>query len=261
MLKPSVCLEMFWNDIPFVDRIPKMAALGYKAFEFWTWWDKDLDAVGRAAKDHGLTVATCCVKTAFADPTITSMLIPEGKPVFINSVKDCLDVAARTGCRSFIVTTGNELPGIDRAAQHAACAEALKAAAPIAEDAGITLLLEPLNLRVDHAGYYLSTSEEGFQLVQEAGSPAVKLLFDIYHQQITEGNLTPNILGNLDHIGHFHVANHPGRHEPYNGEINYAHLFSKIAATRYDRYIGLEFAPSDPAQTESILQQTLALFR
>ncbi|HEO72580.1 MAG TPA: hydroxypyruvate isomerase [Candidatus Hydrogenedentes bacterium] len=258
MLKPSVCIEMFWRETEFAARIPKVAALGFPAFEFWGWWAKDLDAVERAAKEAGLAVAACCVKTAFND-AVPPMLAGGGEAAFVEAVKECVPLRDRLGCRCFIVTTGNELEGVARADQHAACVSALKAAAPVAEDAGITLVLEPLNLLVDHAGYYLSTSAEGFAMVDEVGSPAVKLLFDIYHQQITEGNLSLNILEHIDKIGHFHVANHPGRHEPQRGEINYPYLFEKIAATAYDKYLGLEFTPSIPEQTESVLARVLEM--
>jgi len=94
---------------------------------------------------------------------------------------------------------------------------------------------------VDHAGYYLSTSEEGFQILDEVGSPRVKLLFDIYHQQITEGDLISRITSNISKIGHFHVADVPGRMEPGTGEINYVNVFKAIAATDYADHVGLEF--------------------
>jgi hydroxypyruvate isomerase len=249
---------MFWGDLDFAARIPRVAALGYKVFEFWGWWNKDLDAVEKAAKDSGLDVSVCCVQTAFTGDT-ASMLLPAGKAPFVEAVKDCIRIGPRLNCKRFIVTTGNELAGVPRAAQHKACVDAFKAAAPVAEDAGVTLVLEPLNLLVDHKGYFLSTSAEGFAIVNEAGSPAVKLLFDIYHQQITEGNLTRNICDNIDQIGHFHVANNPGRHEPALGEINYAYVFSRIAATRYNHYVGLEFSPSNAAKTDEILRDVQAL--
>ena len=260
MLKLSPCIEMMWGDVEFAARIPRVAALGFKAFEFWGWWNKDLDAIEKAAKDSGLDVAVCCVKTAFSED-VAPMLLPEGKAAFVEAVKDCIKLTQRLNCKCFIVTTGNELPNVPRAAQHKACVGALKAAAPVAEDAGVTLVLEPLNLLVDHAGYYLSTSAEGFEILGEVNSPAVKLLFDIYHQQITEGNLTRNICNNIDKIGHFHVANNPGRHEPAIGEINYPYLFTQIRKAGYKHYLGLEFTPSDAARTDEILkgvQQTAA---
>lgn len=258
MLRLSPCIEMFWGDVDFTARIPRVAALGFEVYEFWGWWNKDLDAVEKATKDNGLRVGACCVQTAFTGD-VAPMLLPAGKEAFVQAVKDCLKVAPRLNCDRFIVTTGNELKDVSRAEQHKACVDALKAAAPVVEDAGITLVLEPLNLLVDHAGYYLSTSEEAFQILDEVGSPKVKLLFDIYHQQITEGNITRNITNNIDKIGHFHVADNPGRHEPGTGEINYRYIFGRINATNYSGVMGLEFSATDPAKTEDILKGVQAL--
>lgn len=258
MVKFSPCIEMFWPELEFPTRIAKAAAAGFPAYEFWAWWNKDLDAIERAAKGAGIELAACCVKTAFLEK-IPSILSPEGVAAFVGAVKDCVGLKKRLGCKRFIVTPGNALAGVPRADQHKACVQALKAAAPVAEDAGVTLVLEPLNVLVDHAGYYLSSSAEGFDMLEEVGSPAVKLLFDIYHQQITEGNLTPTLCAHIAKIGHFHVANHPGRHEPAVGEINYGYLFRQIAELTYEGYVGLEFVPSNPAKTDAILQAVQAL--
>jgi hydroxypyruvate isomerase len=111
---------------------------------------------------------------------------------------------------------------------------------------------------VNHKGYYLATSAEGFEVIREVGSPAVKLLFDIYHQQITEGNLIANIRAGIDLIGHFHTADNPGRNELGTGEINYRNVFKAIEETGYQGF-GLEYAPiADPAET---LKGALALAR
>ena len=111
----------------------------------------------------------------------------------------------------------------------------------------MTLSIETLNVLVDHKGYYLATSEEGFRMVDAVGSPRVRLLFDIYHQQITEGNLIANITANLGKISHFHLADVPGRHQPGTGEINYLNVFRAIAAKGYTGFLGLEMWPTvDP---------------
>ena len=107
----------------------------------------------------------------------------------------------------------------------------------------MTLVLEPLNVLVDHKGYFLETSAEGFEMVDEVGSEAVKLLYDIYHQQITEGNLIANLTANVAKLGHVHVADVPGRHEPGTGEINYRNVFKAVADAGYQRYVGLEYRP------------------
>ena len=122
----------------------------------------------------------------------------------------------------------------------------------------MTLVIEPLNVLVNHKGHYLSTSTEGFQILGEVGSPNIQLLFDIYHQQITEGNLIQNITRNIEKIGHFHVADVPGRHEPGTGEINYSNVFGAIVKAGYTGFVGLEMWPTIDQATA--IRQTLALF-
>ena len=117
----------------------------------------------------------------------------------------------------------------------------MRRAAEFVEKEGITLVIEPLNTKVNHPGYHLSTSEDSFDLIDRIGSKQVKILFDIYHQQITEGDLIRNITENIDKIGHFHAAGNPGRNEITKGEIAYRHVFEAIKALGYDRYVGLEY--------------------
>ena len=257
MLKLSPCVEMLWKDVAFPERIKRAAAVGYKAYEFWGWWDKDLDAIERAAKDTGLATAVCCVNSPWSGED--SMVNKGSAKTVAKAVKECIPVGKRLGCSTFIITTGNELKGVPRDDQHKACVAAMKAAAKVAEDAGLTLVLEPLNIVVDHKGYYLSSSAEAFQMIKEVDSPAVKILFDIYHQQVGEGNVVRNITRNIDKIGHFHVADNPGRNEPGTGEMNYQFILSKIAESGYQGHVGLEFSATDPARTDDIMRNVLGL--
>jgi hydroxypyruvate isomerase len=107
--------------------------------------------------------------------------------------------------------------------------------------------VEPLNVAVDHPGFYLSSSQQALEIVDEVAAPNVKMLFDLYHMQIGEGNLTATIVANLDRIGHFHLADVPGRHEPGTGEINFANILRRIDEGGYGGYIGLEYIPSGGA--------------
>ena len=115
------------------------------------------------------------------------------------------------------------------------------------EEAGVTLVLEPLNVLTNHMGYFLDSSYEAFAIIEEVGSPAVKLLFDVYHQQISNGNLIDTIkkFGHL--VGHYHIADVPGRNEPGTGEINYPNVFRAIDATGYQAYVGMEYRSLAPS--------------
>ncbi|MEN6644845.1 MAG: TIM barrel protein [Armatimonadia bacterium] len=240
-LKFSVCIEMLFTDLDILERPAAVAAAGVPGIEFWGWKQKDLNAIKAKADAAGVKIAGFCVQTDAA------LVNPETTAEWVEDAKASIDEAKRLGVPSLIVTTGQEIEGMPRATQHAAVVAGLKGIAPYAEAAGITLVLEPLNVLVNHKGYYLATSDEGFEILDEVGSPRVKLLYDIYHQQITEGNLIDRITAGIDKIGHFHVADVPGRHEPGTGEINYRNVFAKIAELGSEGYVGLEFTTTTTA--------------
>jgi hydroxypyruvate isomerase len=251
MLSFSACIEMLFRDRPFLDRIDAVAEAGLKAFEFWGWKDKDLEAIKERAGRHGLQIATFVLDTRGA------MVDGSKKADFLDGLKASLEAARRMGVRTLLCTVGQEIRGVERAQQHAAIVEKLKAGAPLLEDAGVTAVVEPLNVLVDHRGYYLSTSAEGLEIIDEVGSPNVRLLFDVYHQQITEGNVTQNLTSHIDRIGYIHVADVPGRHEPGTGELNYANILRAIEGAGYRGFIGLEYVPLGDA-TQS-LRKTVQL--
>jgi hydroxypyruvate isomerase len=234
----AVCIDALFTDLPFEQRPAKVKEAGVKAIEFWGWRGRDMDVLAKICQNLGLGVA------GFACDTGGPLVAPGSAKTFIPALKDTLATAKKLGCREIIAATGQELKDVPRSQQHENCIEAFRAAAPLCEDAGVTLAIETLNVLVDHKGYYLSTSEEGFRMVDEVDSPQVKLLFDIYHQQITEGNLIANISKNIAKIAHFHVADVPGRHQPGTGEINYRNVFRAIAAARFSGFLGLEMWPT-----------------
>ena len=238
-LKFSVCIEMIFTDLPVEERPKAVADAGLPGVEFWGWQNKDLEALTKACEEAGVEIAgfVCEAPGALVDAT--------NREAWVAGAKQSIDKAAEIGVKTLIVTTGNEIEGVSRWAQHDAIVNGLRAVAPYAEDKGVTLVLEPLNVLVDHKGYYLASSGEGFDIVRAVESPAVKLLYDIYHQQITEGFLIPTIRENIELIGHFHVADVPGRNEPGTGEINYANVFKAIEETGYAGWVGLEFKPTE----------------
>jgi hydroxypyruvate isomerase len=237
MVRLSVCVEMIFTELPFLERIGAVADSGFEAFEFWGWRNKDVDAILRSKKEHGLAISSLSV-----DPG-GRIVDYSTKDVFIKGLRDSIEVAHKLGCERLIVTTGNEMIGVPRVVQHQNIVKILKEAAKLAENANVTLVLEPLNVLVDHKGYYLYSSGEGFEILREVGSPNIKLLYDIYHQQITEGNLIDTITKNIKLIGHFHAADVPGRHEFGTGEINYSNVLKRIDELGYGGFVGLEFMP------------------
>jgi hydroxypyruvate isomerase len=251
MLNFSACIEMIYRDRPFLDRIDAVAEAGLKAFEFWGWQGKDLEGIKERAERRGLQVAT------FGMDTGGAMVDASRTADFLAGLKASIETARKLDVKVLLCTVGQEIPGVDRAAQHQAIVEKLKAGAPLLEESGITAVVEPLNILVDHRGYYLSTSVEGLEIVAAVNSPNVRLLYDIYHQQITEGNIIQNLTRSIDRIGHVHVADVPGRHEPGSGELNYANIFKALEGASYRGLVGLEYVPS--ADSTRSLQQTLRL--
>jgi len=237
MVKLSVCIEMIFRELPFLDRIDAVFEAGFPAFEFWGWRSKDIKGILNKKQEHELAVSS------FGVEPVGRIIDYNTKDEFIEGVKGSIDTAHKLECTRLIVTTGNEMKNVPRETQHENIVKCLREAAKHAEKADVTLVLEPLNILVDHKGYYLYSSKEGFEILREVNSPNVKLLYDIYHQQITEGNLIDTITKNISSIDHFHSADVPGRHEFGTGEINYASVLRKIDELGYDGFVGLEFMP------------------
>ena len=217
MLKPSVCIDAVFSGQDIEPAIAAVAEAGIRAFEFWGWWDKDLDTLMAAQARHGLDMSACCTR-------FTSLVDPSLRATYLRGLGESIEAAHRLGISTLISQVGDLRPGVPRREQHQSLVDGLREAAPMLESAGITLVIEPLNDRVDHAGYYLVHSDEAFEMVDEVNSNRVKVVFDIYHQQISEGHLLHSITTNIDRIGHFHAAGNPGRNELSRGEINYREL-------------------------------------
>ena len=251
MLRLSVCLEMFWPETPFEQRPGRLAGLGYPAFEFWGWKDKDLGKLRAAAREHGLTVAAILAEPGFA---VTQR---ESAQSLVEGVKASAEVAHSLDCPTLIVTTGNLLPDESFEVTRRRVVRRLSAMAAVAEREGVTLVLEPLNPLVDHFGYWLTKLSDAAGIAEEVGSPNLKILMDIYHQQITEGNIVARIRQYAPLIGHYHCAGVPGRHELLPCELDYRFVFQAIEETGYSGYVGLEFRPAgDPI---AALRQALDL--
>lgn len=239
-LKPSVCVDAVFEGESTVDAIARVAETGIKAFEFWGWWDKDLNAIGDAARRHEMKIAACCTK-------FISLVDPATRSDYLKGLEESIAAAQQLGCPTLISQVGDFRPGVARTEQHDCLVAGLREAAPMLEAADVKLVIEPLNELIDHAGYYLVRSDEAFQIIDEVDSPAVKVVFDIYHQQISEGQLIANITNNIDKISHFHSAGNPGRHELTTGELHYPSIFAAIQETNYDGYVGLEYWPQQDA--------------
>jgi hydroxypyruvate isomerase len=254
-LNYSVCIPAVFNGIASCDALCHVAAAGFKRYEFWSWWDQDIDAYMKAQKENGLEIAAIC--TFFI-----SLTDPACREAYKDGLKKTIEVCKKLGCKTIISQVGQELKNVPRALQHASIVDGLKECAAMLEENDITLVFEPLNTKIDHPGYYLWSSAEAFEIEEEIGSSHVKVLFDLYHQYIMDDLFVDEIVKNMDKIAHFHVAGYPGRHEPLiDSEIDYKTILKAIEDRGYQGSIGLEYFPVyDAAEGLKILQKELHAF-
>ena len=239
-MKYSICIDAVFHAggtsaADSLEAMDKVKACGFRAFEFWNWAGRDMAAMKQKADALGLACATFVGKQA-------NLTDPKERDAWLSGLKEAIPVAKKMGTNRLIATVGED-SGAVRSFQHRSIVSALKAALPVIEENNITLLLEPLNGRVDHKGTYLESSDEGFEILDEVGSANVKLLFDIYHQQITEGDIIRRMKSRVKDIGHVHSAGSPGRHELDTGELDYRKVFSALEEAGYEGYVGLEYFP------------------
>jgi hydroxypyruvate isomerase len=241
-MQPNILLDLFFKDFPLAERVRRIAALGWRAVETWKGGDAaELKVIGQACRDHGATFVSI-VMNGVGDEV--APVRNGNKAAFVERVDRYTDNALAAGCQSGIVTSGNRVGGLDYYRQRQNLVEALGAAAAVAEKKGFLLNLEPLNDKVDHPGYFLISREEGVAIVREVGSKNVRLLYDLYHQQIMTGDHVAFLQDNIAWIGHFHSAGVPGRHELFSGETDYPYVIRRIREAGYTGYFGLEYMPA-----------------
>lgn len=220
------------------DRIRSAAAHGLDAVEIWGWRDKDVDAIRAALDETGVTLLSLIV-----DPQL-QLTDPSTHELYLDGVRDSLAVAIALGAPNLVVVAGEEVDGVPRRAQHDAVVSVLARAAEIVAGSGVTLLLEPLNSRVDHVGTYLWSTREGLDIVREVGSPQLRLLLDAYHALVMGEDLAAEVGDDIGLVGHVQVADAPGRHEPGTGTIDWEAQFRLLRDLGYTGRWGMEYTPS-----------------
>lgn len=162
---------------------------------------------------------------------------------FLDGLEEAVEVAKRVNATWMTVVLGDQHPGLRQGYQDANAIEMLRRGAEVLEPHNLVMVMEPLNFR-DHSGMYLERSDHAYMLAKAVDSPAVKILFDIYHQAASEGNLIPNIDLCWDEIGYFQIGDNPGRREPGTGEVNYRNIFKHIHQKGFDGILGMEHGNS-----------------
>ena len=250
------------SKLPVPDALALLTRLGYDGYEMFDWRDPKVMDIFVSLKDKYTLSCECLVANKGVTAPGCGLVNPREHEEFLKQTQLAIDAARAVGAKQLVTLTGNEMGGVPRSEQMANAVAAMRAAAPMLEKNGMTAIVEVLNTYVNHAGYFLYYVRDGAELIDRVGSPNVKLLFDIYHVQIMEGNLIESIRSNIDRIGHFHVGDVPGRHQPGTGEINYRNVFKAIydQGDRFRGSVALEYSPTVPLEQDLAAMRDLANF-
>jgi hydroxypyruvate isomerase len=247
----SVMLWTVFRDLPFEQRLAKVAEAGYRNVElvgeYEDWKPQDYDRANAARKRLGIRFdCTAGLKHSLCNPAERDALVQE--------FKQTLPIMQKLDCPAMILLTGDKVPGMTMEAQQQSCVDGLKAAAKVVEGEKIAgepvrVLLENID-QEENPKYFLTSVARGFEIVQAVKHPQVQFLYDFFHEQIAEGNLIEKLEKNIQHVGLVHIADVPGRHHPGTGEINYKNIFRKLAELKYNRIAAMEFLPIGNAVEE-----------
>lgn len=262
MFRLSVCADTFFLDLPFEQRVKAIAHEGFWV-EFWGWQGRDLAALA-ADPDVHVSIMNGSGRGSLVHPDLAD--------VFIEDITHIIDLALKLNCRELNLLAGeidNEvatglMPARYPITLHPTTTwitayKTLSRVAELAEKHDLVYNLENLNTKVDHTGYALARVEDAVRLLEQVGSPRLKILLDIYHAQIEEGNIVDLIRAYHPYLGYIHVADVPGRHEPDTGEINYRFIAQVLREVGYEGGIGLEAFPKhDPYQAMARFREIFA---
>lgn len=247
----GVCIDPVFTSLSYPERVKRIAALGFTKYEFWSHnysltdkgmvrEPKDFGLLGELNAEYGLET-TDILFAPGEEGARANPVCREDKSRFLDEFGALAESAKKIRCGAFIITGGTVIPEQSRDASLLNLYDLLAALAKEAAANQITLLLEPLNAKVDHRDTFLPDPYLAADLVRAVNSPRLKILYDIYHMQIAGGNVLSFVKENLDLIGHFHIAGVPGRNEPYTGELDYGRILREIRALGYTGVFGLEY--------------------
>ncbi|MFQ5994554.1 MAG: hydroxypyruvate isomerase [Acidiferrobacterales bacterium] len=236
-------LTMLFNEVDFLDRFEAAAKVGFKGVEYLFPYSYDKEQLAERLQQHGLTQVLHNLPPGNWDAGERGIgCHPDRVSEFHDGVDKAIEYASALGCKQLNCLAGIAPTGVPDEKLRETFIENLKFAAARLQDAGITLLIEPINT-MDIPGFYLNYSDQALAIIEEVGSENLRLQYDIYHMQIMEGDLARTIENNLNLIQHMQLADNPGRHEPGTGEINYPFLFGFLDRIGYQNWIGCEYKP------------------
>ncbi|WP_018387635.1 2-oxo-tetronate isomerase [Ancylobacter sp. FA202] len=236
-------LTMLFNEVPFLDRFEKAAAAGFTGVEYLFPYDFPVEELVAKLKANNLQQVLHNLPAGnWGGGERGIAILPERVDEFRAGVDKAIEYATALGCPQVNILAGIVPAGADREVLHNTFVNNLKFAAPKIKEAGLKLLIEPINTR-DIPGFFLNYTKQAKAIIEEVGSDNLFIQYDIYHMQIMEGDLARTIEANLAQIAHIQLADNPGRNEPGTGEINYPFLFRHLDAIGYEGWVGCEYKP------------------
>lgn len=233
-----------------IDQLRFMHDEGFRALEDNEMPTRDVavqERIGNELSRLGMRMGVFVAHTAWGEISFASDA-PEARARIREDIRTAIEVQERVSAKWCTVVPGEYDRGLAWEYQTANVVDNLKRAAELCEPAGLTMVLEPLNHWTDHAGVFLTGIPQAFQICRAVASPSCKILDDLYHQQITEGNLIPNMDKAWDEIAYIQVGDNPGRKEPTTGEINYHNVFRHLKGKGYRGIVGMEHGNSMPGK-------------
>ena len=254
MINIGVCVEPFFMDVSFEQKLRNIKKLGFSNYEFW-FHDKSFtnDGLVDEMKDFNhikqlndeLGLKTSDFVLNHPDGGIIAALINRNDTQkILDNLKYMIGLAHQIDCKKFISGSGNNIPSQSKDESIQAMVDSLGVIGAVCKSEGMEIILEPFNSRVDHPDYFLDNPQVAVDIIKKVDNDNVKILFDIYHMQIMYGNILDFVRENLKYIGHFHIAGVPGRHEPIDNELNYPFILKEIEKMGYHGVFGLEYWPT-----------------
>ncbi len=244
MLTFAANLSMLFTETPFLERFAAARAAGFKHVEFLLPYEYDPDRLADLLKENALSQCLFNLPSgdwAAGERGIASL--PDRVDEFRAGVPEAIRYAKIMGVPALNCLAGKINPDFGEKAHHKALVENMIFAADALAEHGLTLLVENVN-RLDIKDFYLHRTDMALEAIAAAGRPNIKLQYDIYHAQRSEGEIANTLRAHIAFIGHIQIADNPGRHEPGTGEINFAFIFKELEALGYAGRIGLEYVPS-----------------
>lgn len=237
-------LTMLFNELPFLDRFEAAHGAGFKGVEYLFPYAFEKEALAERLQQFGLTQVLHNLPAGDWDKGERGIAVLPGREAeFREGVARAIEYAKALNCRQVNCLVGIAPAGVDAGTLHRTVVENLRYAATQLKQAGIRLLIEPINT-YDIPGFYLNTTQQALDLIESVGADNLFVQYDVYHAQRTEGELAKTVERHLAKIAHIQVADNPGRNEPGTGEINYPWLFKHLDRIGYDGWIGCEYKPA-----------------